>query len=87
VRIGDQCITIDPTGGFRSAEEMLELTIGSDSTGRQLFLKDIATLKRSYEDPPRRILRYDGQPAIGLGISTVQGANVVSIGNGHAEDA
>jgi multidrug efflux pump subunit AcrB len=82
VRIGDQYITIDPTGGFHSAEEMLELAIGSDSTGRQLFLKDIATLKRSYEDPPRRILRYDGQPAIGLGISTVQGGNVVTMGKG-----
>src|SRR5215510_10006590 len=33
VRIGDQYITIDPTGGFHSAEEMLELAIGSDSTG------------------------------------------------------
>jgi multidrug efflux pump subunit AcrB len=61
---------------------MLELPIGSDSTGRQLFLKDIATLKRSYEDPPRRILRYDSQPAIGIGISTVQGGNVVTMGKG-----
>src|SRR5215813_10916493 len=82
VRIGDRYITVDPTGGFQSASDMLELAIGSDSTGRQLFLKDIATLKRSYEDPPRRILRYDGQPAIGLGISTVQGANVVTMGKG-----
>jgi multidrug efflux pump subunit AcrB len=82
VRMGDRYIALDPTGGFRSAEDMLELAIGSDSTGRQLFLKDIATLQRSYEDPPRRILRYDGQPAIGLGISTVQGGNVVTMGKG-----
>jgi multidrug efflux pump subunit AcrB len=82
VRVGDRYIALDPTGGFRSAEDMLELAIGSDNTGRQLFLKDIATLKRSYEDPPRRILRYDGQPAIGLGISTVQGGNVVTMGKG-----
>ena len=31
-------------------------------------------------DPPRRILKYDGQEAIGLGISTIQGGNVVTMG-------
>src|SRR5215470_13473758 len=52
VRVSDQYIVLDPTGGFRSAEDMLELAIGSGSTGKQLFLKDVATLKRTYEDPP-----------------------------------
>src|SRR5215471_16734101 len=82
VRIGDQYIAFNPTGAFASAEDMLNLAIGSDSTGRQLFLKDVAALKRGYEDPPRRMLRYDGQPAIGLGFSTVQGGNVVTMGKG-----
>jgi multidrug efflux pump subunit AcrB len=82
VRISDRYIALDPTGGFRSAEDMLELPIGSDSTGRQLFLKDVATIKRAYEDPPRRILRRDGKQGIGLGISTVQGGNVVTMGKG-----
>ena len=82
VRVGDEYIALDPTGEFASADDMLNLAIGSDSTGRQLFLKDVATLRRGYQDPPRRILRYDGQPAIGLGISTVQGGNVVTMGKG-----
>jgi multidrug efflux pump subunit AcrB len=82
VRVLDENIALDPTGGFGSPDDMLELAIGSDSTGRQLFLKDVAAVKRAYEDPPRRILRYDGQPAIGLGISTVQGGNVVTMGKG-----
>ena len=82
VRVGDQHIALDPQGGFRSAEDMLELVIGSDRTGRQLFLRDVATLERGDQDPPRRLLRYDGKPAIGLGISTVQGGNVVTMGEG-----
>src|SRR5271165_2048865 len=80
VRIGDEHVALDPAGEFRSADEMLELVIGSDRTGRQLFLKDVATLDRGDQDPPRRLLRYDGKPAIGLGISTVQGGNVVTLG-------
>ncbi len=82
VRVGDQHVSLDPTGAFSSAESMLELVIGSDRTGRQLFLKDVATLTRGDEDPPRRLLRYDGKPAIGLGVSTVHGGNVVAMGDG-----
>jgi multidrug efflux pump subunit AcrB len=82
VRIGAEYPALDPTGGFRSAEEMLDLAIGSDRTGRQLLLRDVATLERGDEEPPRRLLKFDGKPAIGLGISTVQGGNVVTMGNG-----
>jgi multidrug efflux pump subunit AcrB len=81
VQVGKAYIVLDPTGTFHSAEEMLGLAIGSDRSGQQLFLRDVATLERSYADPPRRILRFDGQPAIGLGISTVKGGNVVTMGN------
>jgi multidrug efflux pump subunit AcrB len=81
-RVGDQHIALDPQGGLRSADDMLDLVIGSDQTGRQLFLRDVASLQRGDQDPPRRILRYDGKPAIGLGISTVQGGNVVTMGGG-----
>src|SRR5262249_45042696 len=80
---GDQHLALDPKGAFRSAEDMLELVIGSDRTGQQLFLRDVgATLVRGNQDPPRRLLRYDGKPAIGLGVSTVQGGNVVTLGEG-----
>ena len=82
VRVGDEHVALDPQGGFRSADDMLDLVIGSDRTGRQLFLRDVATLERGDQDPPRRLLRYDGKPAIGLGISTVQGGNVVKMGEG-----
>jgi multidrug efflux pump subunit AcrB len=82
IRVGDQHVPVDPHGAFSSAYDMLELVIGSDRSGRQLFLKDVATLERADQDPPRRLLRYDGKPAIGLGISTVQGGNVVTMGEG-----
>ena len=80
VRAGDLHIAIDPSGAFTSAEDMLEMIIGSDQSRRQLRLRDIATLQRSDRDPPRRLLRYDGEPAIGIGISTLPGGNVVEMG-------
>lgn len=80
IRVGDEHLALDPQGAFRSADEMLDLVIGSDRSGRQLFLRDVAELVRGDQDPPRRLLRYDGKVAIGLGISTVQGGNVVTMG-------
>lgn len=85
VRVGDQHIALDPTGSFGSADEMLDLVIGSDQTGRQLRLRDIASVERGDQDPPQRLLRYDGKSAIGLGISTVQGGNVVKMGQAIRE--
>ena len=82
VRVGAEYPALDPTGGFQSAEDMLNLAIGSDRTGRQLFLRDIATLVRAEEDPPRRLLKFDGKSAIGLGVSVVGGGNVVTMGEG-----
>lgn len=82
VRVGNEFLPLDPEGGFRVPAEMLDLVIGSDRSGRQLALRDIANLERGYSDPPRRILRFDGQPAIGIGISTIQGGNVVRVGEG-----
>ncbi|HMH26481.1 MAG TPA: efflux RND transporter permease subunit, partial [Gemmatimonadaceae bacterium] len=82
VRVGAEYPALDPTGGFQSAEDMLNLAIGSDRTGRQLFLRDIAALVRAEEDPPRRLLKFDGKSAIGLGISVVGGGNVVTMGEG-----
>lgn len=82
VRVGPEHMPLDPQGGFRTPADMLDLVIGSDSTGRQLRLRDIATILPGYQDPPNRILQFDGAAAIGLGISTVPGGNVVRMGEG-----
>jgi len=82
IRVGVEHPALDPDGGFHSPYDMLDIVIGSDRTGRQLTLRDVAEVERGYADPPRRILRYDGKPAIGIGISTVQGGNVVRMGEG-----
>ena len=85
VQVGGEHVPLDPKGGFNSADEMLDLVIGVDRSGRQLALRDVASIERADRDPPRRILKYDGQTAIGVGISTVQGGNVVTMGRAVRE--
>jgi multidrug efflux pump subunit AcrB len=81
LKLGTEFLAINPTGEFMSEEEFGDLLITSrGGTGELVFLRDVATIRRGYEDPPTQILRYDGAPAIGIGISTVSGGNVVTMG-------
>ena len=44
-------------------------------------LLDIADIRREYVTPPAALVRHEGQPAIGLGVSNVLGGNVVEMGD------
>ena len=79
VRVGDRYISVRPSGASASLDDLRSILISSPE-GRQIVLEDIATVRRGYADPPRAIMRYDGEPAIGLGVSTVDGGNVVTMG-------
>ncbi|MHC4561568.1 MAG: efflux RND transporter permease subunit [Planctomycetota bacterium] len=81
VRVGDEYIRIQPTGEFTSVAEIGEtLILQRDGTSTKLRLKDIAAIERGYIDPPKVIVNYNGRPAIGIGVSTVEGGNVVTMG-------
>jgi len=79
VQVGDNYLRISPTGGLSSEEQIADLLIGS--ARGMLRLSDIAHVYRDYIDPPRNRLRFNGQEGIGLGISTLDGGNVITMGN------
>ena len=79
VEVGPEYIRIAPTGYFSSVDELSNLLLrGGD--GRSIRLGDLTTVTRGYADPPSSAMRYNGKPALGLGISNVEGSNVIRIG-------
>ncbi|MDH3717077.1 MAG: efflux RND transporter permease subunit, partial [Planctomycetota bacterium] len=80
VQVGPEFIAIAPTGIFQSVKEFEDLLIKGFSSGQQIYLRDVADVRRGYVEPPRNVLKYDGHTAIGFGISTVAGGNVVVMG-------
>jgi len=84
IKIGPEYMAINPTGAFKSEKDFGGLFIASKG-GRLVYLKDVATIWRGYQDPPRKILRVNGKPAIGIAVSTIQGGNAVTMGNGVLE--
>ncbi len=82
--LGKEYIPINPTGEFTTEQEFGDLLIKArtpdSSKDRLVFLRDVAEIKREFKEPPNFLLRYDGVPAIGMGISTISGGNVVTMG-------
>jgi multidrug efflux pump subunit AcrB len=79
VQVGPEFITITPTGGITAVEQFDSILI-SGGGEQQIYLRDVANVRRGYVEPQNSLIRYDGKESIGLGISTVSGGNVVEMG-------
>jgi multidrug efflux pump subunit AcrB len=81
VRAGSLRLHIQPEESVASVEMLQQLVVAGDSATGLVRLEDIADIRRDYVDPPSVLVRRDGRPAIGLGISNVLGGNVVEMGD------
>lgn len=72
-------IVIEPSGDFRSIEDIRRIAIET-SEGQVVYLEDLATVRRGYIDPPDSPAFYNGKPAIVLGVSMLENSNVVELG-------
>lgn len=79
VRVGSKFITLSPTGEIKTVKQ-LGASLISEKRSQQIYLRDVANIRSGYVEPQDFMIRYDGLPAIGLGISTVSGGNVVTMG-------
>ena len=79
ITLGDRYIRISPTGAILNVDDIGDLVI-SDTGGSLTRLKEIATVRRDYVEPQSFKLKFNNRPALALGISTVEGGNVVDMG-------
>ncbi len=80
VRIDDEYTALRVSGAIDGVDAIRNLYV-SDSQGRLFKLDDIASVTRGHVEPQDQIMRYNGAPAIGIGVSTVSGGNVVDMGD------
>ena len=81
VNVGTEYITLQPDSLIHSSQELGDILI-SKGDQSQVRLRDIAEIKRGYQDPATNKLHFDGHRAIGVGVSTEKGGNVVTMGEG-----
>ncbi|MGP8262967.1 MAG: efflux RND transporter permease subunit, partial [Rhodoblastus sp.] len=78
VQAGPERIAIRVSGQFSSEDSLRAINLRVND--RFFPLTDVATIRRGYVDPPTKLFRYNGQPAIGLAIGMKQGANLLEFG-------
>ena len=78
--LGDARIEIDPSGKIDSVDAIKGLIVGDSSGGSVTRFGAVANVVRAYREPAEQFIRYDGKPALGIGISNLAGANVVKLG-------
>ncbi len=80
LQVGPDSIRIYPTGEFQAVAELEQLIISNPAAKELIYLGDVAKVYRATQEVPTHVIRYNGKPALSLGISFTQGVNVVEAG-------
>ncbi|MGR6501729.1 efflux RND transporter permease subunit [Shewanella sp. Koi 1] len=78
---GNMRLAVIPKAAVNSIDSLKNLPLGVGSQGQTLRLKDVANVVRGYKEPMSLMMAYNGERAIGLGISNISGGNVVNMGD------
>src|SRR6201984_2897101 len=78
VETSSQRVPLRVTGALDGAKAVAETPV--ESNGRVFRLGDIATVTHGYVDPPTFTVRQEGKPALGIGVVTTKGANILELG-------
>lgn len=66
-------VTIEPTGNFDSVEEIKDMVLLERDSGNSVYLRDLVTVTRGYEDPFKTPVFFNGERAIILAASMNDG--------------
>ncbi|MCE2659509.1 MAG: efflux RND transporter permease subunit [Rubrivivax sp.] len=84
VQAGASQLQVRIDGAFNSPDALKQVPIRAVNpvTGQAstLRLGDIATIQRGYEDPPRVLVRHQGEDVVALGISMAKGGDIIALG-------
>ena len=78
VETSAQRVPLRVTGALDGVKAVAETPV--ESNGRVFRLGDIATVSHGFVDPPSFVVRQEGKPAIGVGVVTAKGANILELG-------
>ena len=76
----EQDIIVEPSGNFRSVEDIERVLITIPGTQQTVAIKDLMEVERGYIDPPKDIAYFNGRQAIVISVSIIPGTNSVEFG-------
>ena len=80
-----QSVIVEPSGNFTSVEDIGEVLFPLPGTDKVLSLRDIATVRRTFEDPPEKPVYFNNHQSIVLSVSIIEGTNSLEFGQRLSE--
>ena len=80
VQSGPERFRLETTGTFNAVEDIGSLVVAQAADDRLILIRDIAEVRRTFAETPAQIMRFNGYDAMAIGLSPVDGANIVSMG-------
>ncbi|WP_028574055.1 efflux RND transporter permease subunit [Desulfonatronovibrio hydrogenovorans] len=84
--LGRERVRFALRGEFSQVEDIGSVVLGGiDPVSGQeqtILLRDVASISQGILEPPTNMMRFNGQQALGIAISTVKGGNVIEMGRG-----
>ncbi|MEP1930867.1 MAG: efflux RND transporter permease subunit [Roseibium sp.] len=74
-------IRLMTASAFDDFRGIQDLVIGRPGSTAMIRLSDIATLELGEPERPNRLIRHDGHEAVTIGVSQVDGTNIVDVGS------
>lgn len=78
IRTGEEAMAVRVSGAFTGEQDILDVNFVVQ--GRMLRLRDVATVRRGYADPPQPLFRVNGREALGLAIAMKDGGDILRLG-------
>ncbi len=80
VALGDQRISLEPTGNYEDVEDLEKTLIPVGQSGELVKLGDITNIRREYIDPKTQQVRVKGNPGLTIAIALKDGSNLIKLG-------
>lgn len=81
IDLGDEKISLEPTGNFESIQEIAKTIIQIPGSDQVLYLNELAMVRRGYVDPVSSKLSVSGERGLTIAVSMREGGNNLLLGN------
>ena len=76
---GDSRVRVTVADRFKSVEQIGQMVIQGHQND-QLRLSDIAEVQSDFAEPVRNMLKYNGEPALGIAVAATEGSDITKVG-------
>ena len=78
--IAGQDVIIEPSGNFRSVEDIADVFVKIPGTDQSIRVQDLLSVRRGFAEPAQDLAYFNGRRAIVISVSITAGVNAVAFG-------